>query len=78
MLGPVSPMQIDVFVYSRDTAETEAVAAERAIASAARSRISRRATSRASCGGGHVSLVALHKAWTKLRRDNSTLTATHH
>ena len=76
MLGPVSPMQINVFVYSRDTAETEAVAAERAIASAARSRISRRATSRAS--RGHVSLVALHKAWTKLRRDNSTLTATHH
>ena len=76
MLGPVSPMQIDVFVYSRDTAETEAVAAERAIASAARSRISRRATSRAL--RGNVSLVALHKAWTKLRRDNSTLTATHH
>ena len=50
MLGPVSPMQINVFVYSRDTAETEAVAAERAIASAARSRISRRATSGASGG----------------------------
>ena len=75
MLGPVSPMQIDVFVYRRDTAETEAVAAERAIASAARSRISRRAASRAP--RGNVSLVALHKAWTKLRRDNSTLTAHH-
>ena len=48
-------------------------AAERAIASAA--RISRRATSRAL--RGNLSLVALHKAWTKLRRDNSTLTAHH-